>query len=62
MIRLTIPNKSSRPNFIVSHKQEVIDITVATTKISDLIKLSKVDEEATFLDDCRINRNTYWKL
>jgi hypothetical protein len=49
---LNILNKGNEPNFLVCNRQEVIDLTLGTDKVVDLVSDWHVSDE-TFLSDHR---------
>lgn len=52
---LEILNRGSRPTFVTSRRQEVIDLTVGTPGVTQWIKNWRVDDEETLSDHRRIS-------
>jgi hypothetical protein len=65
---LNILNKGKKPTFVVSNRQEVIDLTLGTNKVVDLVSDWHVSDEASLSDhrytqfqvsDIEISKITY---
>jgi hypothetical protein len=67
-INLNILNKGYKPNFIISNRKEVINLTLGTDKIRDLVTNWHVSDEISLSDhryivfqvgDLELTRLTY---